>query len=269
LKGALIFLEESLSPYEITHRGYQDAVELKHHITRFTSVACHEVKAPLTSILSSAGMLQELLEAEQGTAEHRLFTNLLKGVEILKSRTDDMMDIAGLYSGTLSIRIRPVNIAIFMRQVYSHLELEARWKGLELHLHLDKNLSYAEFDPDRIEQVITNLVQNAIKYASDGGSIDLAASAQENTLIIEIRDYGNGVSLGEHLMEVLSDRRITRDSQAHGTGLGLILCRELIEAHRGRISVSSIPGNGHIFQLCLPFTQDHRNVEGVSESTYR
>jgi signal transduction histidine kinase len=262
IRAAMIFLEESLSPFEITHRGYRDAVELVRHVTSFTSIACHEVKAPLTSILASAGMLQEILQADQNSSENKLLMNVLSGAAILKARTDDMMDIAGLYSGSLSIRVEPVHIVDFLRRVRDHLEPEVLRRGMKLNLDVSKKIPVVEIDPDRIEQVITNLVQNACKYAAEGGRVDLSATIGGTHVIIGVRDYGGGLPHFRPPDRAITDAPTRSDSQAHGTGLGLILCRQLAEAHRGKSVVSSEPGTGSIFQLWLPRKHTNRVTGG-------
>lgn len=266
---AKVFLEETLSPFEITYRGYKDAVELVQHVTQFTSMACHEVKSPITSILSSAGMLREMLEPDQDSTEDKLLMNVLQSVSILKARTNDMMDIAGLYSGMFSIQVRPVEFADFLQRVYEHLEPEVRLRDMQLNLTIAKHIPPVELDPDRIEQVITNLVQNATKYASQGGRIDLKATVHGQNLLIEVRDYGEGLSAVEQRMMLLVDKSIGRDNQARGTGLGLILSRKLVEAHHGTITISSKPGKGSRFKIWLPLLPKDNGLGGTLESSHR
>jgi signal transduction histidine kinase len=109
-------------------------------------------------------------------------------------------------------------------------------------------------DPDRIQQVITNLVQNAVKYAAEGGRIDLGVSADENDIMIEVRDHGKGIGPKEQEVLLTKDRPGKREDQAQGTGLGLILCRQIVQAHNGRIVLNSRPGMGSAFEVYLPLT---------------
>jgi len=269
IRHATDFLEESLSPFEITHRGYRNAIELVHHITWFTSIACHEVKAPLTSILSSAGMLKEMLETDHDSSENRLLLNVLDSVAILTARTTDMMDIASLYAGSFRLRPRLIQVSSLLKHVCAHLQIEVEGQGMGLHVSIPNDLPRAELDPDRIEQVVTNLVQNAARYAAGGGRIDLCASSLDNHLLIEVRDYGRDEGVVEHIRQVLDDRSAGRDRAARGAGLGLILCRQLIAAHHGRFAVLAGPGGGSILQIWLPLRQRQGDMEGVVESSHR
>ncbi len=254
-REALVFLEECLSPYELTHRGYRDAVETAHDMTRFTSVACHEIKAPLSAILSSAGMLSEMLHIEQNSSAGRLIANVLKGAAILNSRAEEMMDLAGLYSGLFSTNLRWVDTTRFLRQLADQLGPEALRHGIDLRLEISGSLPRAEFDPDRLQQVIINLTQNAIKYAAEGGKIVLHAEADRQALYIRISDYGRGLS-AEQLSWLSSDASTLNHNQyATGTGLGLMLCKQIMDAHRGKLTARNRAVKGATFEISLPISR--------------
>ncbi len=102
---AAVFLNEALSCFEITHQGFREATAVMNRVISFATVLCHELRTPLTSILTSAGMLQELLRADPGSPETKLLDNVLTSAKILKARTDDLVDIVGFQSGTLTLKI--------------------------------------------------------------------------------------------------------------------------------------------------------------------
>ncbi len=251
-KNAMTFFEESLSPFEFTHRGYRDAVEIMRRVANFAFIATHEIKAPLTSILSSASMLNEILDADQYSTQGRLLANILNGVTILKSRADDMMDMAGLYAGALSVHVKPVDVQDFLCQVFERLEPEVQLQGMKLDLHVAKSLPEVKFDPERVEQVITNLVQNAVKYAAEGGQIELKASIRDDSLVIVVGDRGKGLPLYEQKMLIAASGSVGRNDHAQGTGLGLMLCEQIVEAHNGTLKLISRQGQGSIFEVQLP-----------------
>jgi signal transduction histidine kinase len=261
-RGALVFLEECLSPFELTHRGYRDAVGLAHDMTRFTSVACHEIKAPLSAVMSSAGMLREILDVKSDSPEGRLIANVLDGAAILNSRTNEMMDLAGLYAGLFRAEPRPVDTAQFLHRAIDRLGPEALRHGIQLRLEIAGDLPYAEFDPDRIQQVITNLTQNAIKYAADGDKIIIQADADGETLTLRVNDYGHGLS-AERLRWLSSDASTqNHDKRANGSGLGLMLCKQIMQAHHGQLTARNRAGKGATFEITLPVSQ--RAVHKVS-----
>ena len=252
IKNAMVFFEESLSPFEITHRGYRDAVEIIRRVANFAFIASHEIKAPITSIHSSASMLSEILGADRYSTEGRLIANIIDGVLNLKSRTDDMMDMVGLYTGALSVQTKLVDPCGFLRQVFEHLEPEVRSHGMKLNLRISERLPQVQFDPQRIEQVITNLVQNAVKYAADGGYIEMSASIRTDHLLFRVGDRGRGLPIHEQDLLLATNAPMGRDAHAQGTGLGLMLCQQIIEAHHGAIKLVSRKGQGSIFEIQLP-----------------
>lgn len=268
VNDAMDFLQESLSPFEITHRGYLEAVESMQRVTHFARLVYHEVRSPLTSILSSAGMLREMLIAEPNLPYVRLLSNVLKGVNILKSRTDDLVDVAGFYSGSLSIHVVPVDIAELMRNIYARLEPEVKWRGMTMHLRLAENLPVIEADPDRLQQVITNLIQNATRYAADGGRIELSVSTQQDKLMIEVTDYGQKPSV--RVRDALTDQGLAHNRRLNSqTGIGLILCKQIVDAHHGEICVTSNPNKGSTFRIILPLLQEYVETEADLEGANR
>jgi signal transduction histidine kinase len=260
-RRAATFFEESLAPYEISYRGYRSAMELNRRVTHFAYSAVHEIKAPLTSILSSATMLEELLQAGPQSLEGVLMQTILNGIRILKAHTDDMMDVASLYAGAFRIRPQRVNLRDFLERVVRQLKPEVEAQNLQLAARLAPTLTEAELDSGRVQQVLTNLVQNAVKYAPDGGAIELAASMGRGQLTLEVRDHGRGLSKPQQAALLGQVWPLGRNPEVRGTGLGLILCRQIVEAHGGRLLLHSQPRHGSTFEIRLPL----RQVNGQKE----
>ena len=253
MKKATVFFEESLSPFEITHQGYRDAVEIMRRVANFSFTASQEVKAPLNSIVSSACMLQEMLQADRHSPEGKLIANMLNAVAILQSRTDDMLDLANMYAGALSLRIRSVPLGDYLYQVFEDLEPGVRWGEMQFNLQIDHDLPQVELDPDRMQQVLANLVQNAVKHASQGGQIDIEAMTQDANVVIRIKDQGSAnAGMQDGGLLPAGERQVSRDSGNPGTGLGLLLCQQIVEAHSGRLSLIDRAGRGSTIEVRLP-----------------
>lgn len=253
VRQAAMFYEESLAPFEIAQRSFRDAAETSQQFLHLSSMAFHELKTSVTSILASAGMLQEVLDADRRDPEYKLLANLLKGASILKLHTDDLMHIIGFDVGSLHIRTRPLDIRGFLRQVYDFLLPEVTQHGFTFNLNVPPDLPRAEGDPERLQQVFANLVQNALKYAGAGSSIELTAHVEEDDLVMEVRDDGKGVAADRqaHLFQMYS-RAATDSRHNPGLGIGLVLCQQIIEAHSGTIDLISQPDQGSVFQIRLP-----------------
>lgn len=253
IKVATDFFLESLSPFEMTHRGFWEATAMVRQVVQFAAVLSHELRTPLTAVLASADMLWETLSPDLQSTPGKLLVNILAGAEALRARMDDLVDIAGFQSGQLSMRVVPVKVGALLRDLCQRLEPVVAGVGLGFHSEIRENLPVIQADPRRLEQVVTNLVQNAIKYGSDGGRIDIRARLIGKSVMVEVQDYGSGISPSDQskLFQLYFRAEQGRRRMA-GLGIGLALCRQLIEAHGGKIWVESEIGKGSSFKFSLP-----------------
>lgn len=253
IKAATDFFLESLSPFEMTHRGYWEATAMVRQVVQSAAVLSHELRNPLTSVLASADMLREMLSLDPQSTPGKLLANILVGAEVLRARMDDLVDIAGFQSGQLSMHVVPVKVGALLRELFQRLEPVVARAGLRFHSVIRKNLPVIQADPRRLEQVVTNLVQNAIKYGSDGGRINIRARLIEKSVMVEVQDYGHGISPSDQSKLFQLYFRAEQDRKSiTGLGIGLALCRQLIEAHGGKIWVESEIGKGSSFKFSLP-----------------
>lgn len=265
IKAAADFFAESLSPFEISHRGFKEAGVMVRTVLQFAAVLFHELRTPLTCVILSAELLQDILHPEPTSAPGKLLEKMLVGARTLKARTDDLIDVAAFQTGTFSIRMVPLDIGALLWELQQRLELEVTSAGLRLSLDLPENLPLLQADPRRVEQVVTNLVQNAIKYGSEGGRIDLKAKTMEQSVVVEVQDYGKGISLLDQsrLFQLYFRQDESRES-VRGLGIGLALSRQLVEAHGGKLWVESEIEKGSTFKFSLPLSWPGREHKGES-----
>lgn len=253
MKQAGDFLAESLSPFEITHRGYQEANVMLRHTLEFAAVVCHELRTPLTSIQASAGLLQEILTPDPAGNVGRLLANILRGAAALNTRMNDLVDMAGFLSGNLSIHLERVAAGPLLRQICRRSEPELGRAGLELRVNLPDDLPWIQADARRLEQVVSNLIHNAVKFAAEGGRLEVRGREMEGHLLIEVQDFGRGIPLEDQTRLFQPYVRVhPRRQRVPGLGIGLALCRQLVHAHHGRIWVVSEIGKGATFKFTLP-----------------
>lgn len=247
------FLCEALSPFEITHKGFRDATETMARVIRFAAVVCHELRTPLTSILNSAGMLQEVLNADPVSSEFKLLANVMTATNLLKARTDDLVDLVGFQSGTLSLKPRPMDVLLLLKGIQQQMEPVVRQAGMEVSVEVREKLPLVNADPERLDQALSNLVENAVKYASEGKRVDLRAYVADDTVVIEVQDYGQGISLWDRMKLFQPNFIDPRNrNEVPGLGIGLALCRQIVELHRGTITMDSEKGKGSLFRISLP-----------------
>jgi signal transduction histidine kinase len=267
MESASTFFCETLAAFEMTHRGFIELSQTIAQIVQFAAVVCHELRTPLTSIVTSIGMLQELLNPVPDSVEGQLIANISRSAGILKSRTDDLLDLVGFQSGNLSIRLTNVEIGALVREVSSSVAPLVEQAGVKLGIEIAERLPLLVADPNRIEQILTNLVQNALKYGSDGGKIDVRTYQDKDHIVMEVQDYGSGVSLWEQMRIFQPNVRGSHAShEVPGLGIGLALCKELVAQHHGVITLTSEIGKGSLFKVSLPVqrqeTSGARRYEG-------
>lgn len=253
LEAAARFLSETMSTYEMAHKRFREVAGLMNRIVEFGNVLCHELRTPLTSILLSTSSLKDVLSPQAHTPEAKLLENVISSGTILKARTDDLADIVGLQSGTLSLNVITFDLRELLKNTCQRLEREVSQAGIRLNLDVPEELLYIRGDAGRIEQVIANLVHNAVKYGADGGRIDVRARRTNGTAVLEVQDYGQGMSIWGRMRLLVPAYRVQRGEQTPpGLGVALTLCHQVVEAHRGTISAESETGKGTCFRVVLP-----------------
>lgn len=256
LRSSALFLCEALSSFEMTHRGYQDASQTIMRMVQFELIVCHELRTPLTSIVSSIGMLQEVLNARQGSSEGKLLDNVVKSAGILKTRTDDLQDLVGFRAGMLSLRPGAVDVAPLLKAIAERMQPLAERADVHLSVEVSEGLPQITADPNRLDQVVSNLTHNALKYAADGKRVFLRAFARGESMIIEVQDFGPGLdSSNRSNLFHPGQAGVKSPGEISGMGIGLALCRELVELHGGTMVATDGVGKGCLFTVELPLSR--------------
>ena len=249
----LRLLEEELrrKNYQLEQQNLaiQEANRLK---TEFVSMVSHELRTPLTSI---QGYAELLLEDNKIGEEHRETLAIVKkNADRLLGLVNDLLDVSRMEAGKLDLHRASLDLARLIPQVAGSLRPLIEAKRQRLDLDLDEALPAVWADQDRVTQILTNLISNAHKYTLVEGNITVAARQDDGFVRVDVSDTGIGLSPDDQA------RLFTKFFRAHerspqaggGTGLGLVICRLLVELHGGRITVSSAPGQGSTFSFSLP-----------------
>lgn len=222
----------------------------------FLSTVSHELKTPLTTILGYVSMMQEgsfgKLDSDIGESLDVVLRRALN----LRDLITDLLSLSQIDSGRLELQKRYYDISRDIRGVEEVFADRLKEKSLALGIRLKNNIPQAYADTDRINQVLLNLVGNAVKFTPNGGSITVSADYQSesNSILVSVKDTGIGIPQPElgHIFERFYqvDKRDGR--RYGGTGLGLAISKELIELHGGGIWVESSEGKGSAFYFTLP-----------------
>jgi two-component system, OmpR family, aerobic respiration control sensor histidine kinase ArcB len=224
-------------------------VEMKRRV-EFTRALAHELKTPLTPVMASSELLVAELKQEPLLS---LAKNINRGASNLNNRIDELLDLARGEIGMLQIKSETVDIAKLLREAAQDMTPVARGKDQSLTLELPDFTLLVKGDGGRLRQVVLNLLNNACKYTPERGKITLRARRDAANLVLEVQDTGRGITKEEQKRLFEPYHRLESDrGHFSGLGLGLALCKKLVELHGGRVWVQSQAGKGSTFGFSLP-----------------
>ncbi len=246
-------------------------VEAERAKSEFVSTVSHELRTPMTSIKGYADLLLMGAVGSLTGEQERFLTIIKSNTDRLTLLVNDLLDISRIESGRLILTPRVVRVEDLIAQVITTMGARAAERELELCSELSSVLPEIFVDPDRVIQILTNLVGNACRYTPSGGEIVVSASAHAGEIQVSVRDTGIGIS--EEDQQRLFSRFFRSDDptvqEAPGTGLGLSITKSLVEMHGGQIWVESELGHGSAFTFSLPTAQawEASQAEGKPERT--
>jgi len=223
----------------------------------FVANVSHELKTPLTSI---QGFSQALLD---GTASSEKSRNQAAKVihdesERMHRMVLDLLDLAKLDAGTADMTMAPVDIAVLLNAIVEKFMPQLRQTNVHMVVNAPETLQPITADGDRLSQVITNLIDNALKFTPNGGKIEVSASVVNSEMLIAVSDTGAGISdedVGKIFKRFYQADPSRKGGEKHGAGLGLAIAHEIVQAHGGKIVVRSELNEGTTFNVFLPLNR--------------
>jgi two-component system, OmpR family, sensor histidine kinase KdpD len=226
------------------------------------SILSHELRAPLTTIKGSSRTLLRHGAALEADTARQLLQDIDQEADRLHRLVDNLLELAraGVDSGAL--RTEPTAVDVLLRRVVADATPRAGSRRLRVRAPAD--LPRPAIDPVRIEQVVRNLIDNAVKFSPASGLIDVSAARGEGAVVVTIKDEGPGVAPEYHERVFERFFRVEREgSTVAGAGLGLAICKRFVELHGGRIELESRPGHGAAFRFTLPLGEPGTGSESA------
>ncbi len=209
----------------------------------------HELRTPLTII---RGRLEEIADGII-VANSQIYSRLIRETKRLQRLVNDLQELSQAETGNLSLNLQPTNLRYILEPLVERFGEQLLDSDRVLNLDCPTNLPYVMVDSDRLEQILVNLLSNAIRHTPEG-SITLKAWSDIERVWISLTDTGSGIAPGElpYVFRRFWRSQKSRSQTYGGTGIGLAICRRLVELHQGKIYVDSELGIGSTFRFCLP-----------------
>ena len=239
--------------FEVEQQARVDAEAANTAKDMFLANASHELRTPLSAIVLWATLLQTG-RIDEATLKEGLLA-IEHGAKSQQRIIDDLMDSARITAGKMRLELYSTDLAVTVKNAVDVVRPAAEAKGIDLSLDLGNDVGFVMADPDRLQQVVWNLLSNAVKFTPSGGHVQIAVLRQGPEVSIRVTDSGQGID-ADTLPEIFARFRQADSSPTRrngGLGLGLAICRQLVELHGGSIvAASEGAGKGSVFTVTLP-----------------
>jgi PAS domain S-box-containing protein len=263
-----------------THNSVRARVELELNSARdvaeqanlakseFLSSMSHELRTPLSAILGFAQLIESGLPAPT-TSQKRSLDQILKAGWYLLDLINEILDLALIESGKLSLSLEPLSLSEVMRESQAMIEPQAQKRGISVSFPQFDTPYFVKADRTRVKQVLINLLSNAIKYNKEGGTVLVDCIANRSGRVrICIKDTGAGLTADQLAQLFQPFNRLGQEgSTEKGTGIGLVVCKRLVELMGGTIDAASAVGKGSVFSIELNLTAERQPTPGADSRT--
>ncbi|HVN55004.1 MAG TPA: ATP-binding protein [Anaerolineaceae bacterium] len=233
---------------------FQDLTRLRRLETvrqDFVSNVSHELRTPLAALKALAETLQEGA-LEDIPASRRFLSRMETEIDTLSQMVQELLELSRIESGKVPLKRKPIAPCDFLNPAVDRMRLQAERAGLSMRLECPADLHAVSGDPERLQQVLVNLLHNAIKFTPPGGEVVVRAEPGHNEIIFQICDTGVGIPAKDLTRIFERFYKADRARTGGGTGLGLSIARHIVEAHGGRIWAESEINRGSVFSFTLP-----------------
>ena len=260
--------EPPVSYYEELSRLNNDLVNVQREISKknreldelnklknqFLGIAAHDLRNPLAIIMSYSDFLLEDLETFMSADQKKMLYNIQNSSEFMLRLLEDLLDINAIESGKLNLDIKKVDLLALVQKNVNLNAIIASKKNISIQLEAEKSIPAVEIDTNKIEQVLNNLINNAIKFSLPERMIKVRISRDVNEVCVSVTDQGPGIPENEleKLFIPFQKTSVKASGGEKSTGLGLSIVRNIIQGHGGKVWVKSNVGEGSTFSFSIP-----------------
>jgi len=228
----------------------------------FTAGVTHDLRSPVTAIKISTENIAFELDRKQYSHIPQQLAIIEDHIQRLNQLIDTLLKVAKIESGEEHMDLRPENLEDIADEAVKNYRHYARQKNLTLDLVVETTVPVIPLDHDKIQQCLSNLIVNAIKF-TDKGSITVTVKADRGSLYLTVADTGRGIA--PDLQPRIFGKFTKNKEQGHGTGLGLFITKKLVELHGGHITFSSAEGKGTSFTITLPAAKGNNEEKHTAD----
>jgi len=251
-------------------RLYEELLNLNDLKNKLLGITAHDLRNPISVIKGCAEILQMDIDPKNNNAVipnakqiHDVLDIIGKQCVKMLSLIDDLLDISAIESGTIRFEKKNIELESFLDQILKSNRLIAKSKNIQILSEYSANLPSVAIDPVRMEQVMDNLITNAVKFSNSGTKITVSAKERDSKIIISVTDEGQGIPEEEipKIFLPFSRTSVTATAGEKGTGLGLAITKKIVELHNGQIWVESKTGTGTRFSFSIPLNANSPESE--------
>ncbi len=249
---SFVVIQQQITQRELAEAASKKMVKAK---SQFISMVSHELRSPLSAIKQALEIVLGEMVGSLKAEQKDILALAVRNVDRLKRLINNALDFQRIEAGKMTYDISEHDMHEVVAEVQKSMSVLSRQKGLELRIELEKDLPKIKFDQDRLIQVLTNLVSNAINN-TETGSVTLAVQKEANAAHFTVRDTGWGIPAEEipKLFQPFEQVSGPTSKCKGGSGLGLVIAREIVHGHSGAIWVESEEGQGSVFHFTLPLS---------------
>lgn len=220
--------------------------------TSFIATVSHELKTPLSAMNMSLMLLQDHRFGKLNTEQQKVANSMKGETQRLMRIVTELLDLSRVEAGHVHLEKKPIEPKLLVEYATAPIQTQLLEKDISLQKHIDSSIVYVKVDAEKISWVLINLLNNAIRYSDDGGTIILEVKGDNGIVEFSIKDEGPGISQEDKERIFNKFVQVRTESKSGSLGLGLAISKEVIEGHGGTIGVESEVGKGSRFYFRLP-----------------